>query len=140
MSSLSIGKRGELQARDLIFAELGVMLKRDLDQYRSNDRGDLIPASDDTNWCFVVEVKIRKDGWTHDKAWWEQVTRAANAQKKIPVLMYKFKRRDWRFVIKLNTLNDALSGEHSHNDDYLVTLDADTFFYIAREILSGRER
>ena len=138
MSSRAKGRRNELLARDLFLAELGISLKRVLDQYRSNDRGDLIPASDETDWPFVIVVKSCKStaGWTHDKTWWEQVTRAANAQKKIPVLMYKFDRRDWRFVIKLNTLNDALSGQHSHNDDYLVTLDADAFFYIAREILS----
>ena len=138
MTSRAKGRRNELLARDLFLAELGISLKPDLDQYRSNDRGDLIPASDETDWPFVIEVKSRKStaGWTHSKDWWEQVTRAANAQKKIPVLMYKFDRRDWRFVIKLDTLNDALNGEHSHYDDYLVTLDADAFFYIAREILS----
>jgi len=127
------GKRGENQVKTQYLDHMGIRLKRDLEQYRDFQDGDF-------DWPFCIEVKTY--GTTADKhrpAWWEQVRKAAKSQKLIPVLWYKYDRRDWRIVMHMNHVSFALGGTTDHADEnLLLTMDMDTCFYVTREILAAR--
>lgn len=140
VNSRNKGKRGEYAVICLIQDNLGIKLKRDIEQYRNTDRGDLI-AEKGVDWPFCVEVKsYAKVSATHKPEWWKQVVEASNAQTLLPVLFYKYDRYDWRVVLKANTVSFALGGTLSHSDDILLTTDADGFFYLAREVLNKRRQ
>lgn len=114
-----------------------VHLVRDIEQYRSSDRGDLIPKYD-IDWPFCIEVKnYQKVRIDHDPKWWKQVDKAAKAQNKVPVLWYKYNHTVWRIVMRANDVSFALGGTLNH-DDMLFTMDPYTCFYLSREILAAR--
>jgi hypothetical protein len=138
VNSRDKGTRGEYAVIKLIEELLGIKLKRDVEQYRQADRGDLILA-EDADWPFCVEVKSYSGlSVTHRPAWWQQVAKASAAHGLIPVLFYKFDRYEWRVVMKANTVSFALGGTLDHDDDILLTTDTDGFAYLAREILAAR--
>ena len=138
VNSRDKGTRGEYAVIKLIEELLGIKLKRDVEQYRQADRGDLILA-EDADWPFCVEVKSYSGlSVTHRPAWWQQVEKASAAHGMIPVLFYKYDRYEWRVVMKANTVSFALGGTLDHDDDILLTTDAYGFAYMAREILAAR--
>jgi hypothetical protein len=138
VNSRDKGTRGEYAVIKLIEELLGIKLKRDVEQYRQADRGDLILA-EDADWPFCVEVKSYSGlSVTHRPAWWQQVVKASAAHGLIPVLFYKYDRYEWRVVMKANTVSFALGGSLDHDDDILLTTDTDGFAYLAREILAAR--
>ena len=48
------GKRGENQVKTQYFDNMGIRLKRDLEQYRASDHGDLLPDFQMVlDWPFV---------------------------------------------------------------------------------------
>jgi hypothetical protein len=131
------GRRGEYQVGQQYLEHMGIRLKRDIEQYRSADHGDLL-ADGDFDWPFCIEVKTYGGlNVTHQPSWWQQVSKAADAQKLMPVLWYKYDRRDWRVVMRANNVSFALGGTLGH-DDMLFTMSADACFYISREILAAR--
>ncbi len=131
------GTRGERNVAGEYLVHMGIRLKRDLEQTRFADRGDLIPDGD-FDWPFCIEVKTYGGlNVTHQPSWWQQVSKAADAQKLMPVLWYKYDRRDWRVVMRANNVSFALGGTLGH-DDMLFTMSADACFYISREILAAR--
>ena len=139
VNSRDKGTRGEYAVIKLIEELLGIKLKRDVEQYRQADRGDLILAEDGSDWPFCVEVKSYSGlSVTHRPAWWQQVVKASAAHGLIPVLFYKFDRYEWRVVLKANTVSFALGGTLDHDDDILLTTDTYGFAYMAREILAAR--
>jgi hypothetical protein len=139
VNSRDKGTRGEYAVIKLIEELLGIKLKRDVEQYRQADRGDLILAEDGADWPFCVEVKSYSGlSVTHRPAWWQQVEKASAAHGLIPVLFYKYDRYEWRVVLKANTVSFALGGTLDHDDDILLTTDVDGFAYLAREILAAR--
>ena len=139
VNSRDKGTRGEYAVIKLIEELLGIKLKRDTEQYRQADRGDLILAEDGADWPFCVEVKSYSGlSVTHRPAWWQQVVKASAAHGLIPVLFYKYDRYEWRVVLKANTVSFALGGTLDHDDDILLTTDVDGFAYMAREILAAR--
>lgn len=138
VNSRDKGTRGEYAVIKLIEELLGIKLKRDTEQYRQADRGDLILA-EEADWPFCVEVKSYSGlSVTHRPAWWQQVEKASAAHGLIPVLFYKFDRYEWRVVMKANTVSFALGGSLDHDDDILLTTDTYGFAYMAREILAAR--
>ena len=138
VNSRDKGTRGEYAVIKLIEELLGIKLKRDVEQYRQADRGDLILA-EDADWPFCVEVKSYSGmSVTHRPAWWQQVEKASAAHGLIPVLFYKYDRYEWRVVLKANTVSFALGGTLDHDDDILLTTDTYGFAYMAREILAAR--
>lgn len=138
VNSRDKGTRGEYAVIKLIEELLGIKLKRDVEQYRQADRGDLILA-EEADWPFCVEVKSYSGlSVTHRPAWWQQVEKASAAHGLIPVLFYKYDRYEWRVVLKANTVSFALGGSLDHDDDILLTTDTYGFAYMAREILAAR--
>ena len=131
------GATGEYLVAKEYLDHMNVRLKRDIEQYRSSDRGDLIPDAD-IDWPFCIEVKNYGDlNVMHRAAWWTQVSKAADSQNLMPVLWYKFKHREWRIVMRANNVSFALGGTLNH-DDMLFTMNPYTCFYLSREILAAR--
>src|SRR5699024_8485488 len=73
-----------------LFDLTGVTLKRDLEQYRAADHGDLI--ADNDQWPFLIECKAYAIGTGCKPEWKSQATAAGKSVGKLPVVIYKFNR------------------------------------------------
>ena len=127
------GSAFERQIAKLLEAELGISFKRDLEQYRASDHGDLIP--DDDAFPFVIECKRYAQGTGCRPNWWAQAKAAAGAAGKIPCVIYKYDRRDIRCVVPFTALHQAFGGE-GHTSNHQAEMDIEAFCYIVREIMA----
>ena len=75
------GAAAEREIAKLLLDELGIAFKRDLEQYRAAEHGDLI--CDDPDFPFCIEVKRYKSGCAAQPAWWDQACAAASACQKL---------------------------------------------------------
>lgn len=123
------GAAWEREVAKMLLDELGISFKRDLEQYRAGEHGDLIP--DDDAFPFTLELKRYKDGPIGGQtAWWAQTCAAASREKKWPALLYKYDRKPMRCVVPLSIFN-------GHEDsDAVVETDFETFCYLAREMMN----
>lgn len=96
------GSAFERQIAKELLLLTGISFKRDLDQYRQRDRGDLIP--DDPAWPFTIECKAHASGTECRPAWKEQARAAALAAGKIPCVIWKFNHRPISCAIPLSAL------------------------------------
>lgn len=124
------GAAFERQMAKMLLDELGISFKRDLEQYRAGDHGDLI--ADDPAFPFVIECKRYAEGTGLRPGWWAQAQAAAEAAKKIPAVIYKYDRRDIRVAIPLGAVFDDTDG-------HVVEMDVSAFCYMVREIMNGDE-
>ena len=123
------GASFEREIAKMLFDELGIGFKRDLEQYRAGDHGDLIP--DDDAFPFVLELKRYADGPIGGQpVWWNQVVKAAARENKLPCLIYKYDRKPIRCVIPLDALMQ-------HKTDHVVEMDFEAFCYVTREMMNG---
>lgn len=129
-NSRRIGSHFELKISKMLNEELGIQFKRNLEQYREVDHGDLICDVDSFRW--VIECKRRKSGTTYSMDWWEQVTRAAERENKIPVLVYQLNRSPIRCVVDLNEILKVFNADVLYHRN-LVELTFETFCMIVRE-------
>ena len=121
-------------ARDL-HAHLGVAFKRDLDQYRQKDRGDLIADCD--GFPFLIECK-RSARTGFQSAWWQQAYRAALATGQRPAVVYRFDRRDARVRVQLRAAMECISrGRWSAEDHHVIDISLEGFAYLCREGLAS---
>ena len=124
------GASFEREVAKMLFDELGISFKRDLEQYRAGEHGDLIPS--DPDFPFTLELKRYKDGPIGGQtAWWYQTCVAARREQKFPALIYKYDRKPMRCVIQLAAL---MPCDH----DYTAETDFETFCYITRELMNER--
>ena len=122
------GASFEREIAKMLFDELGIGFKRDLEQYRAGDHGDLIP--DDDAFPFVLELKRYADGPIGGQpVWWNQVVKAAARENKLPCLIYKYDRKPIRCVIPLDALMQ-------HKTDHVVEMDLEAFCYVTREMMN----
>lgn len=129
VSGRNKGASFEREISKMLFDELGVSFKRDLEQYRAGDHGDLIP--DDDAFPFVLELKRYADGPIGGQpVWWNQVVKAAARENKLPCLIYKYDRKPIRCVIPLDALMQ-------HKTDHVVEMDLEAFCYVTREMMNG---
>lgn len=127
------GSAFERQIAKALEDELGISFKRDLEQYRASDHGDLIPSDD--AFPFVVECKRYAEGTGCRPNWWAQAQAAADAVGKMPCVIYKYDRRDVRVVVPFTALHRAFgSGDHTSNHQAEMSIEA--FCYIVREIMA----
>ena len=99
------GASYEREIAKMLFDELGIGFKRDLEQYRAGAHADLI--ADDPDFPFTLELKRYKDG---------------------PIGgIYKYDRKQNRCVIPLSAVMDGGQGK--------IETDFETFCFIAREKL-----
>ena len=124
------GAQFERDVARMIDQSLGFRAKRDLEQYRSGDRGDLIGVP---GW--VIECKRYASGHTYKEGWLKQVTKAADAAMCEPVLIYKFDRQPIRCVVYLSAINPDYWGKAD-----VATISFETWCMIVREGLSDEDR
>ena len=118
------------------------MFKRDLEQYRQGDRGDLICW--DMDFPMVIDRKAYQRGTAVKPAWWDRWTAAARAAGKLPLLVYKYDRAPWRWRMPAQVLIDLghPHGNHDMADDaqldwgYAVEMDTHTAMTLICEVLA----
>jgi len=100
--------------------------RRDLEQYRAGEHGDII--CDEPSWPWMIECKRYASGGV-SAAWWQQATTAARAADKYAALVYKFDRQPIKVRIHLA----VLMQDENWDDGNWVDMEWPTFIYIARE-------
>lgn len=109
---------------------LGVNFKRDLDQYRERDRGDLIT---DQEFPFLIECK-RYAGGGFQEAWWQQAYNAAILTGQRPAVIYKFNHKPTRVRVQLRAAMECISRKRwSAEDQHIIEIDLEGFAYLCRE-------
>jgi len=109
---------------------LGINFKRDLDQYRQRDRGDLMV---NTPFPFLIECKRYAGGGFRDE-WWRQAYRAALATGQHPAVIYKFDRQPIRVRVQIRAIVECVSRDRwSAEDPHQADISLEGFAYIARE-------
>ena len=134
------GAAAEREIAKLLLDELGMTFKRDLEQYRAADHGDLIC---DEPFPFVIEVKRYKAGCAPQPAWWDQVCAAAKSAGLLPMLVYKYNHQQWKWRMPAEAVMRAglphgcsTMREGAELDwGYAVEMDTRTCMMIVRELL-----
>lgn len=124
------GAAFEREIAKMISEHLGITVKRDLEQVRESDHGDLTGLN---GWS--IECKRYASGNTAPHAWWEQACRAAYTAECLPVLIYKFDRRN----IVCRVPFDAFDINNTHDWKYYVEMDFPTWCYLVREHMAKIE-
>ena len=106
-------------------ADLPIKLQRDLAQYQERDRGDLVGLED---YGFVIECKRYAKGNKPLTAWWDQVTKAADYQNAIPILIYRFDRQQSEVQFPLMMFITEREHQPEFNE-YFVRMDFDKFLH-----------
>lgn len=127
------GAKFERQVATALRDLTGVNFRRDLEQYRATDHGDLIP--DDDAWPFVLECKAYASGSGCRPAWKEQATKAAKAANRLPCVVYKFDRVPVRCAVPMAAMCAAFGGSDDSGEWADITLDG--LAYLAAEIMAG---
>lgn len=135
------GAAAEREVAKLLFDELGMTFKRDLEQYRAADHGDLIC---DEPFPFVIEVKRYKTGCAAQPAWWDQVCAAAKSAGLMPLLVYKYNHQQWKWRMPVEAVMRAgwPHNAHGYPEDaafdwrYAVEMDTATAMMLVRELLT----
>ena len=104
------GAAFEREVAKLIDEHLGIKVKRDLEQYRASDHGDLIGLDGWTIECKRYSAD-RGAGGSFRPAWWEQAVAAALSSGNEPVLIYKYDRQPIRCVVFLSSINAEYAGK-----------------------------
>lgn len=128
------GAAFEREVAALLLDELGIAFKREIEQYRQSDLGDLRPVECD-NWPFVIECKRYASGKQAKDAWWEQACTAARAADLLPCLIYKYDRSPIKCVVPIAAFAEMCEGTGTYDWKWKAELDFNVFCFIAREML-----
>lgn len=113
---------------------LGINFKRDLDQYRERDRGDLLPDND--AFPFLIECKHYASGGFQE-AWWKQAYSAACATGKHPAVIYKINHKPIMARVQIRAAIECLTRKKwSAEDRHTMDINLEAFAYLAREGMS----
>jgi len=126
------GAAFEREVAGMLMDELGIQFKREIEQYRQSDLGDLRPV--DAAFPFVIECKRYKDGAVQ-QAWWDQVCAAADAAKLLPALVYRFDRKPIAVRVPIEAFVQMTNGEHHYDWSYNVDMTFRTWCMVARELM-----
>tara|TARA_R110000822_G_scaffold91572_6_gene210990 strand:- start:331 stop:762 length:432 start_codon:yes stop_codon:yes gene_type:complete len=128
------GATFEREVAGLLFDELGIKFKREIEQYRQADLGDLVPC--DGTFPFTIECKRYADGYLAKDAWWDQACAAAKAANLIPSLVYRFDRRPivCRIPIQAFVLMSGSELDYGWTETADVTFSA--YCMVSRELLA----
>lgn len=130
VNSRNKGSAFERAIAQELFLQTGITFKRDLEQYRAGEHGDLIAS--DPNWPFLLELKRYASGNGCKPAWQEQASKAALAAGKWPVVIYKYDRQDVRVSLPLSVAVSASTGP----DDMWCDVSLPGFVWLAREYMA----
>ena len=116
-----------------LFLRLGFTFKRNLEQSREADHGDLI--TDDVDFPFIIECKRYAKGNGPQPAWIRQAQKAADQAKKHWAVVYQYDRKPVRVAVSLAALADAMGNEDFHKETIWES-DLEGFAEIVREIMA----
>ena len=119
------GAAFERELAKMIYEELGITVKRDLEQYRAADHGDLIGLD---GWTIEAKRYAKNVGGNFKPEWWRQVTTAANVTGTQPVLIYKYDRQPVKCVVFLSSINADYAGK-----DNVAVISFPTWCMLVRE-------
>ena len=127
---------------DELGEEFGLSFKRDLEQYREGEHGDLV--CNDPSFPFVIEVKRYKTGCAAQPAWWDQVCAAAKSAGLLPMLVYKYNHQQWKWrmpaeaVMRAGLPHGCMTMREDAELDwnYAVEMDTRCAMMIVRELLA----
>jgi len=131
-NSRNKGATFERQIAAQLFGLTGITFKRDLEQYRAGDHGDLI--ADDPAFPFVIECKRYADGRTCKPAWRDQAAKAAAAAGKFPAVVYRFDRAGTVVSVPMAAIAGAFGGTADH--DGWAEISIDGLAYLAAEMMA----
>lgn len=129
-SSRIKGHSFERQICHLLEDELGISCKRELNQVRESDLGDIVINP------FVIECKrraTRSETSRPPAAWWDQAWSAGDKLKLTPILIWKYDYRDITAMVPLHLLND----DYLPVKDYSAILDVQTLIMVMREAIAS---
>jgi hypothetical protein len=119
-----------------LFGLTGVSFKRDIEQYRAADHGDLLP--DDGAWPFAIECKRYAAGTGCKPAWRQQASKAASVQLRFPAVIYKFDRCDIWVSVPFDAIAAAFDGKTTGSTEWAeITIEG--LAYLAAEIMAWRK-
>lgn len=118
-----------------LYEELGITFRRDLEQYRQSDRGDLIP--DDDAFPFLIECKVRASGNGCAPAWWNQAYRAAVGTGLHPCVIWKYDRRPVRVTVTMRAVVECITRRRWSGKEELTDISLEGLCYLAREGMAG---
>ena len=136
VNSRTKGSSFERQLANDLQLELNISFKRDLEQYRASEHGDLIPSND--NFPFLIEAKRYSKGAVGGSAaWWDQAVVAAKRANKLPCLVYKYDRKPVRFVIDvLAAYRAGYEFKNNPPEQGRLDMDLQPFCWIVRELMN----
>lgn len=103
-------------------------VKRDLEQYREGDHGDLIGID---GW--VIECKRYKHGPIGGREeWWQQAVAAANRTGSQPVLVFKYDRQP----VQCRVLLSSIHASYMNKEDTAI-VSFETLCMLIREDWAG---
>lgn len=127
------GAAYERQVAARLHGLTGITFKRDLDQYRASEHGDL--TADDPAWPFLIECKRYASGTGCKPAWREQANMAAFRAGKFPAVIFRFDRLDDRVSVPMDAISFAFSGAYSNVSEWAeITIEG--LAYLAAEIMA----
>lgn len=123
------GATFEREIASVLFSQLGITFKRELEQYRAGEKGDLVPSNPD--FPFSIECKRYASGAGCLPAWRVQSVAAATATGKRPAVIYRFDRQSTRVSVPLSALCAAWPA------DQWADLTLEGFCFLARELMAS---
>lgn len=119
-----------------LFRQTGVNFRRDLDQYRERDRGDLLP--DDDAWPFTIECKVSGRAKSFQTEWQTQVFRACDNTGLYPCVVWKLDFQDPIARVWLPAIAEAVGGQAVCGQHADITLQG--LAWVAGEIMARRAK
>lgn len=132
-NSRNKGSAFERQIAKELLLLTGITFRRDLEQYRAADHGDLIP--DDPAWPFSVECKRYASGTGCRAGWKAQAIAAAEEAGKWPCVVYRYDRQDTRVAVPWGAVAAAYGSQRAVGEWVETSLDG--LAYLAREIMAA---
>lgn len=116
LNSRNKGAAAERDVAKLLFDQLGVKLKRNLEQTRSGGH-DLISDEVGLLDAYAIEIK-RYAKVTHALVdrFWDQACRQAEAVGKTPVLIFRGDREEWRVALPLSLLFEKVFDSQTSSE------------------------
>ena len=108
-----------------------IEVKRDLEQYRSSDHGDIIGLP---GWTIECKRYNSNGSIYYKREWWEQVVTASLSNGTQPVLIYKYDRQPICCVVFLSSINADYAGKQD-----TVIIPFSTWCMLAAESLVDSE-
>ena len=123
------GQRGERELFALLSAELGFVVRRNVDQAREGGADCIqIPG-----WS----VECKRCETLNLNAWWEQAIRQAAISKTAPILFYRKSRQPWRARMSMHEMVWKLVGSQvEYAKHHIIDMSMESAVFIIRESLA----